>query len=239
MINIDELIARSKQSFELDPDKLACREIDEPLEAVPPTVRLILEPIWQNPIDDIEGRLYRQYIQAHPDYESIYLRMQVAERLQLASANLPQHLKLILRAGHRPLVVQREGLLALIDKYIFDHPDRSPQEALVFARTFIDDPVIKIPSHCCGSAVDVDLFDTTTHKLVDFGSQVNTPSDISFLHSSDISREQYANRMTLLGAMLGAGFAPSFVEWWHYSYGDTVWAYFTGEPESLYGIIEP
>jgi D-alanyl-D-alanine dipeptidase len=239
MIEISKLIARSKNSFEDDPKKLGSLQKDQPLVVTHNTQRLILEPIWQQPVDDIEGPLYRQYIRDNPKYDSIFLRREVAKRLYLAAENLPNHLKLVIRAGHRPLPVQRKVLQGVLERYLHENPFATHEKALMYARTFVDDPAIKFPSHCCGSAVDVDIFDINSQKLVDFGSQVNTSTDISFLHSSKINETQYANRMTLLTAMLSASFAPSFVEWWHFSYGDTVWAYFYEKPNSLYGVVEP
>ena len=45
------------------------------------------------------------------------------------------------------------------------------------------------------------------------------------------------NRMTLLNAMLSAGFAPNPHEWWHYQYGETYWAAFYGHESTLYDLI--
>lgn len=236
---IDELINRSKKSFEADPKKLTSLLDHDSLVRVHSTPHLILEPIWLQPIDDIEGPIYRDFIRDNPKYDSIFLRQRVADRLYTAAENLPSHLRLVIRAGHRPLHVQRKVLKGVFERYLLDNPLATHEDALTYARIFVDDPAIKFPSHCCGSAVDVDLFDTEKQQLVDFGCQVNTPNNISFLHSNDITEAQYASRMILLTAMLSAGFAPSFVEWWHFSYGDRVWAYFYKKPQSLYGVVEP
>lgn len=37
--------------------------------------------------------------------------------------------------------------------------------------------------------------------------------------------------------MLKAGFAPYPLEWWHWSYGDDVWASFVGS-DALYDVVE-
>jgi len=238
-VNIQKLIQKSKKSFEDDPRKLACIQEDSPLVILEAQKNLKLEPIWQYPIDEREGPIYKQYVHDNPGYHSMYLREEVAKRLYKALGYLPENWTMILRDGHRPTAVQHKLLQSLIDKYVQERPDSKIEEAIAYARTFVSDPEIQLPPHCCGIAVDVDVLDTNTGNLVDFGSSVNTPSEISFLHSKNISKLQYANRITLLTAMLGAGFAPCHTEWWHFSYGDKVWAYFYDEPHVLYGIIEP
>ncbi len=201
--------------------------------------RLLVLPIWDHPIDYIEGPEYQRYIQQNPDYNQLYLRSAVADMLVEASKNLPKQYKLIVRAGHRPVPVQKAVLEGVKQDYLNDNPDSSPDQALEFARTYVSDPDIKLPPHCCGAAVDVDLLDTTTGKLVDFGCPVNTDSPLSFLYSEEINKLQATNRQILLTAMLDAGFASLSSEWWHYSYGDQTWAWFYSQPEAIYSIKEP
>ena len=239
MPTIKELLERSKISFESDTQKLGCVNHRDPLVEIHSTGRLILEPIWQKPLDEREGPLYEQYLKDHPGSDVIMLREGVATRLYTAAENLPQHLKLVLREGYRPLALQHELLQALIDTYRVDNVDATPEQAHAYANTYVANPDLILPPHCCGAAVDVDVLDTKTNQLMDFGSPVNVPLEISFLHSDEVSPEQHANRMVLLEAMVRAGFAPCYVEWWHYSYGDTVWAYFYKKSGPLYSIVKP
>jgi zinc D-Ala-D-Ala dipeptidase len=238
-VDIQQLIQRSKNSFEDDPKKLTCANKNSPLVVVEASSKLKLEPLWQYPIDEREGPIYKQYVQGNPSYHSMYLREEVARRLYAALQHLPEHWKAILRDGHRPVAVQLKLLQSLVDKYKEDNPAAKNEEAIAYARTFVSDPAIKLPPHCCGEAVDVDVLDTNNGMLVDFGSAVNTPEEISFLHSDKVSEDQHDNRITLLSAMLKEGFAPCYDEWWHFTYGDRVWAYFYNQPQILYGIIEP
>ena len=83
------------------------------------------------------------------------------------------------------------------------------------------------------------MFNTKTNNLVDFGLPINTNSEKAYIHTDKINAEQHDNRMLLLAAMLQAGFAPTIAEWWHFSYGDRVWAYFYNQTQALYDIQEP
>lgn len=200
---------------------------------------LLVEPIWEKPIDEIEGPLYKEYIKKNPSYNKLYVRPEVAKKLQKAAQSLPKQYLLVLRAGHRPIEVQYKLLDMVKDSYKSAHHGASNQEALEFARTYVSDPVVKIPPHCCGAAIDVDMINRQTGLLVDFGCPVNTDNDISHINTDKITKEQKANRDMLYKAMLGAGFAPFATEWWHFSYGDNVWADFYNKPGAIYGLVEP
>jgi D-alanyl-D-alanine dipeptidase len=239
-MKIQKLIDRSKQPFEEDPKKLPCLHSNEPYVRMHATPRLVLQPIWENPAGSVgEGSLYQEYIALNPGYNAIFLRQEVARRLYDAADSLPSYLQIVLRAGHRPLAVQRNVLNGAVEQYLSKNGPASSEDALQYARIFVDDPAIKIPSHVCGSAVDVELFNSDTGRLLDCGVPINTESERSHIGTKGIDTLQHENRMHLLTAMLQAGFAPKYSEWWHFSYGDRVWAYFYGEPQFLYDIQEP
>jgi len=52
-------------------------------------------------------------------------------------------------------------------------------------------------------------------------------------------REAEANRAVLHAAMEAAGFANYPAEWWHFSYGDRLWAAYRGKRRAVYGAVEP
>ena len=66
--------------------------------------------------------------------------------------------------------------------------------------------------------------------LTDFGKRVNTNSDL-------ISQPQMKNRKILYDAMINAGFVNYPLEWWHYSYGDRMWAAYSKRTECFYDKI--
>lgn len=238
-LNLKKLIKKSKKDFTKYSHKIGIEESNEAYVALEESQKLRIIPIWEDQIDPYEGPLYEGYIRKNPKYESIYVRSSVAGMLIDATRNLPQNWVLVMRAGHRPVGVQR-GLFKLVKTELSEsHPELKVDQIIEKTRTYIADPDIKAPAHCCGAAIDVDVFDSGTGKLVDFGSQVNEDSEISHLHSDLITQIQSENRMELLTLMLNAGFAPLDSEWWHYSYGDQNWAVFYGKQKAKYGIQEP
>ncbi len=51
--------------------------------------------------------------------------------------------------------------------------------------------------------------------------------------------EARANRRLLHWIMTDAGFIGHPDEWWHFSYGDQLWAKLSGAPAALYGETSP
>ena len=83
--------------------------------------------------------------------------------------------------------------------------------------------------HSRGSTVDLTLFDMETEKEADMGGTFDYFGQLSHPDYTDITDEQYSNRMILREAMLSHGFKPLEEEWWHFTlenepYPDT---YFT------------
>ena len=74
--------------------------------------------------------------------------------------------------------------------------------------------------HSRGSTVDLTLFDMETEKEVDMGGTFDYFGELSHPDYTEITDEQYANRMILREAMLNHGFKPLDEEWWHFTLKD-------------------
>lgn len=71
--------------------------------------------------------------------------------------------------------------------------------------------------HSRGSTVDLTLFDMNTEREVDMGGTFDYFGELSHPDYTNITEEQYNNRMILREAMLSHGFAPLEEEWWHFT----------------------
>ncbi len=231
-----QLLERTKEDLGIAPESISIVENNEPLIALIDTARLDTQPIWRFSPRSIEGRMYKQYTLEHPAYTHIFLRKTVAEMLQKVASSLPSDWKLLVIAGHRPLGVQQSLYDYVYAKLRMQHPKLADDVVATMTRMYVADPSRKSPPHCCGSAVDVNVLDTKTNSLVDFGSPVNTDSKKSHIHHPKTSAAAYQNRLTLLRAMLNAGFSSLHSEWWHFSYGDQNWAAFYNRSNAIYGI---
>ncbi|TXG77708.1 hypothetical protein E6P97_01120 [Patescibacteria group bacterium] len=236
-MNLQQKVERSRSNERIDFSKYQSSGQDDALIKIESSERILVEPCWTIE-DDWEGERYRDYIAEHPEYDAVYVRSELATRLQKAAQALPESYRLVVRAGHRPIEVQKRILIDCADDYKEEHPGTSDEKALEHARTFVNDPDLTLPPHVCGAAVDVDVLDTKTGKLLDFGSKLNDDTEKSFLYHPDLTQEQKDNRLMLVTAMLEVGLASCKPEWWHFSYGDQVWAWFYGHEQSLYSPVD-
>jgi D-alanyl-D-alanine dipeptidase len=232
-MNLREKLDRSKSTERVDLAKYQSINDDDPLIQIASNDKILVKPCWTQD-NNWEGERYRDYIAKNPAYDGIYVRAALAQRLTVAAQRLGDNYQLIIRAGHRPIEVQRTILKDCAVDYKRQHPSVSDTMALDYARTFVSDPSIALPPHVSGAAVDVDVRSTYSGELLDFGSNLNDFTEQSYLHCDNLTAEQRKNRLLLLTSMLSAGLASYRSEWWHYSYGDQVWAWFYGKDTSLY-----
>jgi zinc D-Ala-D-Ala dipeptidase len=85
------------------------------------------------------------------------------------------------------------------------------------------------PPHSTGAAVDITLVNDRG-EIVDMGSPIDELSERShpdyYAHSDHPEAAKYhAHRQLLYDVMLKAGFQRNPREWWHFSFGDQMWAW--------------
>ena len=103
------------------------------------------------------------------------------------------------------------------------------------------------PPHSTGAAVDLTLADQAGEPL-DLGSPIDAIGSVSepdyfravAASSFDPAQCEQAlvwqrRRDQLAAVMQAAGFAQHPNEWWHFSYGDQLWAWRTGQTRAIYG----
>jgi D-alanyl-D-alanine dipeptidase len=107
------------------------------------------------------------------------------------------------------------------------------------------------PPHSTGAAVDLTLADRCGRPVA-MGSAIDAIGAVSapdhFQHvaaacSDAGERDQallfHGHRRLLQEAMHAAGFAQHPAEWWHFSWGDQLWAWRRGQPRAVYGRVGP
>ena len=89
------------------------------------------------------------------------------------------------------------------------------------------------PPHSTGAAVDVTLVDEMG-RVVDMGSPIDELSDRSLPNyyeniQQEPALQYHGNRLLLQDVMQKAGFLRNPREWWHFSFGDQMWAWLNNE----------
>lgn len=197
---------------------------------------IVCQPFWDTPCD-LEGECYTEYIASHKDF-SLGVRQSLMPMITAAQSYLPLDWQIVLKAGYRPIGVQRRLMKKFTAHVQRTHTDWSNEQCIMYARDFVADPTSTCPPHTTGGAIDIDIVSRTNQKPVDMGCPPNADTEIARLWFDGLTDEQRANRTTLVTAMIRSGFAPLPAEWWHFQYGDTYWAAFYGHDTTLYDIME-
>lgn len=173
-----------------------------------------------------------------------YARTGIFERLLHAASLLPDGLRLVILDAWRPFAVQQHLYDTLYDILRQHQPDADPAELTRRTREFVAPPSTRAESpspHLTGGAIDLTLCDSEGRWL-DMGSLFDEATPRSYTrHYEEIAapdeqqRRIRDNRRNLFNAMSAAGFSNLSSEWWHYDYGDQLWAAHLGKPHAIYG----
>ena len=101
------------------------------------------------------------------------------------------------------------------------------------------------PPHSTGAAIDLTIINSQGVPL-EMGGAIDQLGSVSFpshyleaAKNDEISRTFHLRRLFLSNAMLSAGFVQHPNEWWHFSFGDQLWAWKSDSSEARYGTCNP
>lgn len=170
--------------------------------------------------------------------QELLVRETIALKLELVDLELIRHgYKLYVKDAYRPLEVQHHVQKIVAEKYGEKAPDYA---------AFVSDSTDSPPPHLTGGAVDVEL----THvdgTFVEMGKKLREgmPLVIHPDFFDGISRdgieltsdEEKArlHRAILHHVMTSFGFVCNPTEYWHFSWGDQMWAKLAEFPTAFYG----
>jgi D-alanyl-D-alanine dipeptidase len=186
---------------------------------------------------ELEPVYYKAGLSGTPE---MYLRKSVAERLATACAELsPLNLKIW--DGWRPREVQHKIYLNYWKEMETEHPGWSEEQLHAIVGTFVtiaSDPN-RIPIHSTGGSVDLTLVDESGAEL-DMGTGFDHfgPEASALFYEQDGKDETARkNRRILREALTNAGFRFDDDEWWHFDYGNQIWAAAFDKPIAIYDEV--
>lgn len=174
-----------------------------------------------------------------------FVREGVWSRLLIAADALPQGYRLVLFDTWRPVGLQRW----LFERFVDECERHGGADGAANAESFVSRPMADSqaspPYHLTGGAVDLSIADPDG-RLLDMGTDFDTMTDASHTRAYEAARpgdsrrlQVRDNRRLLYHAMIDAGFVNLPSEWWHYDYGDQLWAWMHGEAHAVYGAARP
>lgn len=171
--------------------------------------------------------------------ERCLLRETVVQKLKQVAAALPEGYTLLVYDGLRPLSVQRSLYEDCKAAMRAAHPELGEGALADLVADYVAypcaDPARPAP-HTTGGAVDLTL--CRDGVPLDMGTDFDDATPRAWVDDLERHPKNPAardNRRLLYHAMVGAGFASYRCEWWHFSYGERLWAMETGHIP-LYGF---
>ena len=223
--------------------KIAIADCGEPLVPIPLGMFALVSP-----------HPYQKLGATYGDRSPFYLRQRVLEKLIVAQTQLQQKLgwRLEIFDAYRPVAVQQfmvdytyqelvkaQGLTEA--ELSSDLQEKILQQVYEFWAPPSPDPTTP-PPHSTGAAIDLTIVDSMGEP-VNMGSPIDEVSPRSYpdhfaTSENPIEQQYHTHRKLLFDVMQFAGFQRHPNEWWHFSVGDQMWAWLTGEPTAYYGRVE-
>jgi D-alanyl-D-alanine dipeptidase len=165
--------------------------------------------------------------------ETAFARPDVAKRLAKAQSLLPNGLHFIVRDAWRPAFVQAQIYFEFIERFLRKHPTWSRERAIEETEKFVADWKGPTASgHMRGAAIDVRIVDAKGRR-VPMRSTALTYQENAAPDHPKLPARLRKNREMLRRVMFAAGFVNVYNEFWHFSYGDHIWAKQTGQKEKF------
>ena len=173
------------------------------------------------------------------DYKYL-VREEIVEKIGRISKSLDQQDKrLIIRSAWRSFDHQKMIWDNKVEFLVREHPEKTIEEINILVEHFIA-PMEK-SMHSTGGAVDGLIYDLKNDCVMDFGTNKGLNIDLNdkcFPYHPDISATATANRKLLIGLFEQESFVCDNKEYWHFDYGNAVWAAKNGKENAFYNIVK-
>jgi D-alanyl-D-alanine dipeptidase len=203
------------------------------------------------------------FAEANPPYfhrapgaiPDLLVRPAVAEKLLAINAEIaPAGIELFVFDAYRPIAVQAYFHDVWVPAFLRGRfPDKPDDWIRAETRKFWAPPAhdarlaVAPPPHSTGGAVDLTLRFVETKMPLEMGGafdDVTERSHPEFYEDASVNEgftteQARRNRRLLRDLMSRHGFAGHPNEWWHYSFGDQMWAALSGRPTAFYGYAGP
>lgn len=171
--------------------------------------------------------------------DKMYLRKEVADKLQEIQKNLSKY-QFKIWDGYRSREVQNNIYQKYLEDLKKENPSMTNDELKNEVGKFVttaNDPN-RIPPHSSGGAVDLTLVDRNSKEEINMGTDADyfgPEASSLYYEENNIDDSIKNNRKTLREAMISAGFRADKDEWWHFDYGNQLWAKELNKPFAIYG----
>jgi len=173
------------------------------------------------------------------DYKYL-VREEIVDKIGRISKSLDKlDKRLIIRSAWRSFDHQKMIWDNKVTYLLKEHPEKSIKEIHELVAHFIA-PSDK-SMHSTGGAVDGLIYDLISESVMDFGTNKGLDIDLNercFPYHPDVSTTATENRKLLIDLFEKEEFVCDNKEYWHFDYGNAVWAAKTGSECAIYDIVK-
>ena len=172
-----------------------------------------------------------------------FLRATVVEMLEAAHARLPEGYRFLVSSAYRAPEHQRTIYEYVLNQFQENNPHWPKNILRRETNRYVHPPDIRTPpGHSTGGAVDLTIVGPDGEELdmvSPYQGEREVRRHVAATYDEKITDEARKNRELLIRVMSAAGFTNYAGEWWHWSYGDSCWAWRIGATTAIYGMVEP
>ncbi len=165
------------------------------------------------------------------------IRAEIRKRIEKASKTLPDGLAFMIYEAYRSRQQQQLLWDPVYAKLRHQNPDWGVDDLYAEASRWISPPDGFGSGHQAGAAVDITLA-TLDRCPLDMGTKMNETSTPLTMTASPVADNIRINRDILVSTLARYGLANYPDEWWHFSYGDRLWAEVTGRTQAFFAPID-
>ena len=180
----------------------------------------------------------KYFQQGLSDDGRMFLRKEAVKKLLNVQKTLGKY-RLKIWDGYRSRKVQGNIYKKFWNELRAGNPDWNKDKLKIETGKFVSPPdqIERIPPHATGGTVDLTLADESGKEL-DMGTEFDFFGSEAAPFHFEIYRnrsEVMENRKLLREAMLAEDFTLDGDEWWHFDWGNQMWALKSGKSFAFYG----
>jgi len=174
----------------------------------------------------------------NPEFRNDWrIRTEIRQRVEKASMTLPDGLAFMIYEAYRSRQQQQCLWDSVYAKLKHANPQWHADELYVEASRWVSPPDGFGSGHQAGAAVDITLA-TLDRCPLDMGTAMNETSTPLTMTASPVTEKVRINRGILISSLAQYGLVNYPDEWWHFSYGDRLWAEVSGTTQAFFAPID-
>jgi zinc D-Ala-D-Ala dipeptidase len=167
------------------------------------------------------------------------VRSYIYKMLKEAKKILPKNYHFMIYEAYKPMNAQIKSWNNIKKQIQKKRPDLDPNSRnfLEICDIYVANPYDRGSGHQAGASIDLTLCDSNKAEY-DMGTKIREFSELTNMNAIGLTEKQKKNRQLLKKTMETVGFVNYPNEWWHFSFGDFLWAQLTNTYTAIFENLD-